>query len=169
MTIAGYVPAIGERDQDKIIRAVRNLFENGAALTDLPAPSGTKILFQQTTAPVGWTKSTTHDDKALRVVSGTVGSGGSSPFSTVFAKTATNSYTLLTADIPSHSHAAGAAGVTFWESTLGGGSTDLLPVGAQPGQFSQAASTATTGGGGSHAHAMDIRVQYADCIIATKD
>ena len=34
--------------------------------------SGTTMLFQQSTAPTGWTKQTTHNDKALRVVTGTV-------------------------------------------------------------------------------------------------
>ena len=38
--------------------------------------SGTKMLFQQTAAPTGWTKDTTHNDKALRITSGTVGTGG---------------------------------------------------------------------------------------------
>ena len=45
-------------------------------------PSGTAMLFQQTSAPTGWTKSTTHNDKALRVVSGTVSTGGTTAFST---------------------------------------------------------------------------------------
>ena len=48
-------------------------------------PSGTRMLFQQTSAPTGWTKDTTHNDKALRVVSGAVSSGGSVAFSTAFA------------------------------------------------------------------------------------
>jgi hypothetical protein len=59
---------------------------NGANLTGVqPFPSGTLMLFQQTTAPVGWAKSTTHDNKALRVVSGAAGSGGSTAFTSVFA------------------------------------------------------------------------------------
>lgn len=45
-------------------------------------PSGTAMLFQQTSAPTGWTKSTTHNDKALRVVSGTASSGGTTAMST---------------------------------------------------------------------------------------
>lgn len=45
-------------------------------------PTGTAMLFQQTAAPTGWTKSITHNDKALRVVSGTVSSGGTTAFST---------------------------------------------------------------------------------------
>lgn len=35
MTIPGYVPGIGERDLDKIVRAVRNLYEGGATQSDL--------------------------------------------------------------------------------------------------------------------------------------
>ena len=50
-----------------------------------PFAPGTAMLFAQTAAPTGWTKSTTHNDKALRVVSGTAGSGGSTAFTTVFA------------------------------------------------------------------------------------
>lgn len=37
MTIAGYVPAIGETDLNKIIRSIRNLYENGAAAADVAA------------------------------------------------------------------------------------------------------------------------------------
>jgi hypothetical protein len=48
-------------------------------------PSGTRLLFQQTAAPTGWTKDTTHNDKALRVVSGTVTTGGTVAFTTAFA------------------------------------------------------------------------------------
>jgi hypothetical protein len=71
-------------------------------------PSGTSMLFVQTAAPTGWTKSTTHNDKALRVVSGTASSGGTSAFSTVFINQGisgnTGSYILATTDIPSHTH-----------------------------------------------------------------
>ena len=56
---------------------------DGSNLSGIAAfPSGTKMLFQQTSAPTGWTKVTSGvDNKALRVVSGTVGSGGSNAFS----------------------------------------------------------------------------------------
>ena len=42
-------------------------------VTNQGFPSGTKMLFQQTAAPTGWTKDTGSNDVALRVVSGTVG------------------------------------------------------------------------------------------------
>src|SRR5262245_8509243 len=47
-------------------------------------PSGTHMIFQQTSAPTGWTKITSVDDTALRVVNGTAGSGGSAGFSGFF-------------------------------------------------------------------------------------
>jgi len=49
-----------------------------------PFPSGTSMLFQQTAAPTGWTKQTSHNNKAIRLTTGTVGTGGSSPFTTAF-------------------------------------------------------------------------------------
>ena len=60
---------------------------DGSALTGVqPFPSGTKMLFQQTAAPTGWTKVTSSvDNKALRLVSGTVGSGGNATFTGAFA------------------------------------------------------------------------------------
>ena len=48
-------------------------------------PSGTKMLFQQTAAPSGWTKVTSGvNNSALRVVHGTAGTGGSNGFTNVF-------------------------------------------------------------------------------------
>jgi hypothetical protein len=131
-------------------------------------PSGTKMLFVQTSAPTGWTKDTDQNDKALRIVSGTPGTGGTSPFSTVFGKTGTDAYTLTIADIPAHHHGPGGA-TNFWASLNGGGATDLLGTGGQPAQNVKTGTTDDTGGGGSHAHGMDIRVQYVDVIKATKD
>ena len=44
------------------------------------------MLFQQTAAPTGWTKVTSNvDNRALRVVSGTAGSGGTNAFSNTLA------------------------------------------------------------------------------------
>jgi microcystin-dependent protein len=67
-------------------------------------PTGTKMLFQQTAAPVGWTKDTANDNKALRVVSGTAGTGGSIAFTTAFGSQNVGDTTLTTAQIPVHNH-----------------------------------------------------------------
>lgn len=69
-------------------------------------PSGTRMLFQQTAAPTGWTKVTTVNDVALRVVSGSVGSGGNAPFSAVFAGRNVDGHTLTVAEMPLHGHRA---------------------------------------------------------------
>ena len=63
------------------------IYGNGSNLTGVqPFPSGTKMLFQQTSAPTGWTKITSGvDNKALRVVSGTAGSGGTNAFTNTLA------------------------------------------------------------------------------------
>lgn len=118
-------------------------------------PAGTVMLFVQTAAPTGWTKSVTHDNKALRVVSGTVGSGGSVAFTTVFGRVATDAHTLTTSEMPSHNHSAPT------NSGTGGHGWYYYSAGDQYG-------SSYAGGGGSHSHSIDMRVQYVDVIVATK-
>lgn len=62
------------------------------------------MLFQQSAAPTGWTKQTTHDDKSLRIVSGTAGAGGNLAFSTVFGRTTSDAFTLTANEMPPHAH-----------------------------------------------------------------
>lgn len=145
-------------------------------------PSGTKLLFQQTSAPTGWTKDTTHDNKAMRVVSGTAGSGGSVNFTTAFAsKDVTGSvsisgtvanHTLSISQIPSHNHQLNHTGTGSENSIQQGG-------GSLPTTASNIISGAA-GGGGAHNHgfsgsgtftgtAINLAVQYVDVIIATKN
>lgn len=134
-------------------------------------PTGTLMLFQQTAAPTGWTKQATHNNKALRVVSGTASSGGTSTFTTVFAdQTPTitvGATTLTTTQMPSHNHS-----VTAYTNTEMGG---YGPPPAHRGPANAIGwSTNSTGGGGSHTHsgsstAITLNVQYVDIIIASKD
>ena len=155
------------------------LTSNGTTWTSAAAgggfATGTLMLFAQTAAPTGWTKSTTHDNKALRVVSGTAASGGTSAFTTVFANqtpTITTSglsagaTTLSTAQMPSHTH-------TYKQFTG-------YPDAGLSNQSSGGANiaSAATGGGGSHTHAISgsatssaitLAVQYVDVIIASKN
>jgi hypothetical protein len=68
-------------------------------------PSGTAMVFRQTAAPTGWTKITSSDNAALRVVSGTAGTGGTVNFTTAFSGTATVDGTAITtAQMPAHNH-----------------------------------------------------------------
>ena len=155
-------------------------------------PSGTAMLFAQTAAPTGWTKSTTHDNKALRVVSGAASSGGSVAFTSAFtsqAVTGTNTpYALTAAEIPAHTHTATStdSGHTHSYDKVSG--TAQAVGGSGSSYFTGTAATATTtgnanitttvnantGGGGTHTHgftgtAINLAVQYVDVIIATKD
>ena len=132
-------------------------------------PSGTAMLFAQTSAPTGWTKSTTHDNKALRVVSGSASSGGSVAFTTAFASQAvagTVGNTALTlAQMPAHTHTVyGQSGATG-----SGNSTLTSSPGAGANQL-----TSSEGSGATHTHtftgtAINLAVSYVDVIIATKD
>lgn len=122
-------------------------------------PVGTSMLFMQTAAPVGWTKQVVDSDFAIRLTTGTVGSGGSVAFNTLFARTGVDGYTLTTPDIPSHLHSANNQS----------GSTVVNPAGATSvPTASGAASTGLTGGGGSHLHAADMRLKYKDVVNAIK-
>jgi hypothetical protein len=135
-------------------------------------PTGTAMMFVQTSAPTGWTKSTTHDNKALRVVSGTAGSGGSVAFTTAFASQAVagtvGNTTLTTAQIPSHTHISSTSST----GSFAGGAGTAYGATNYPGALN--GTTSSTGGDGSHTHtftgtAINLAVSYVDVIIATKD
>ena len=126
-------------------------------------PSGTKLKFQQTAAPTGWTKDTTHDDKAIRVVSGTASNGGVDSFSTTFgAGKTTESHTLSTPQIASHAHFAS------YRISPTGGTPDRPNSGGNTGTISYVATT-SSGGSQGHSHNLDLDIAYVDVIIATKD
>jgi hypothetical protein len=63
-------------------------FPNSTVQNTSAFPAGTRLLFQQTAAPTGWTKDTTYNNYALRISSGTVTTGGSVGFTTAFASQA---------------------------------------------------------------------------------
>jgi hypothetical protein len=146
---------------------------SGAGTWTTPAgtgafPSGTVMIFAQTAAPTGWTKNTTtNDNSALRVVTGTAGTGGSVAFTTAFASQSvagTNSgYTLTTPDIPSHQH---TGSVSTTAGVQSGASSTCFTAPSQ--------NSGASGGGGSHTHtftgtAINMAVQYVDVIQASKN
>jgi hypothetical protein len=141
--------------------------------------AGTVILFYQAAAPTGWTKVTTQDNKALRVVSGTGGvAGGTTAFTSVFTNQTvstsisvsgtTGATTLSTSQMPSHSHSKAAG-------SGGDQSSGFAPI-----QVDFTGSTSAEGGGGSHTHsfsgsgsgtssAVTLNVQYIDIILCSKN
>ena len=140
--------------------------------------SGSLMLFKQSTAPTSWVKQTTHNDKTLRVVSGTVSPGGSIAFSSAFPSASTvpisapvsvtgsvGNTTLTIAQIPSHNHTGGGANVN-------------PPTFALPLTSTSPSNTGNRGGSGAHNHpssnsgtfssSIDLRVRYVDVIICRK-
>jgi hypothetical protein len=110
-------------------------------------PSGTVMLFAQTAAPTGWTKSTTHNDKALRVVSGAAGSGGSLAFTAAFASQAVagtvGATTLTASQIPAHTHTGTS------DSTTISGSFGPFRQSLGPAATASASGVFTTYAGGT--------------------
>jgi len=158
--------------------------------------SGTSMLFQQSTAPTGWTKQTSHNNKALRVVTGSVSSGGSNSFTDAFNSTKTVSgttggstvtitgstaaHTLTLSEIPSHRHLEGGHVEFGTGDSVSAGTRNEGNAGGARRFF-----TDYQGGGGSHSHGngtlagsshthsfsdtFNLDVQYVDFIIANKD
>jgi len=149
-------------------------------------PQNSVAVFYQASAPNGWAQVNTHNNKALRVVSGTgggFGSGGTAgpggqPFSTIFptsvrpisgtvtAAGSVGDTTLTTQQIPGHTHNAGSQ-VTVSPGSPGIGGRAVN---------TNAPATSPTGGGQAHTHpftgasspfsgTMDLRVQYIDVIL----
>lgn len=130
--IAGRIKAITGKSDWKTNPATTLEALNGERF-----PSGTIMLFGQSAAPIGWTKLTDHNNKALRVVSGNVSSGGTQSFTTAFSNRSTSNTaatgsvgnktaggsingvtvtgsvgntTLSNSQMPTHNHAAGMGG-----------------------------------------------------------
>jgi microcystin-dependent protein len=131
-------------------------------------PSGTVLLFGQTSAPTGYTKDTTnYNNSALRVVTGNASTGGSVDFTTAFTSQAVagtvGSTTLSEAQMPAHTHTG--------QTRNSGAGTDAQTTGSS---FNTFGSMGTAGSSNSHTHsfsgtAINLAVKYVDIIRATKD
>ena len=160
-------------------------------------PAGTALVFQQTAAPTGWTKVTTNDNAALRVVSGTAGTGGTVAFTTAFASQAVagtvNNTTLVTSQIPSHLHpysgttsTDGGYNSSYGTASLSAGGPDQHAPPGTGGPFvvaridgyyhthTYSGNTGNAGSDGAHNHsfsgtAINLAVKYVDVIVATKN
>lgn len=159
--------------------------------------SGTALLFAQTAAPSGWTKSTTHNDKMLRIVSGTAGSGGSAGVSTAWSSVALSGtvagHTLSVTELPAHTHSGTTGGQsathTHGYNTYSDNTSQQNGNGGVTTWHGDAAATSSTasgdhnhsfttdngtGSGGSHGHGLSINSftvtpAYVDSIICTKN
>jgi hypothetical protein len=140
--------------------------------------SGTRMTFNQTAAPTGWTKDASTNNAGFRLVSGSVGSGGSVDFTTAFSSSTTVSVTsisgsagattLSTPQIPSHTHS-----YTVRANLLTG-----FPCAGGHWANDTGADTGATGGSGAHTHpfsfssgvgTVNLAIKYVDLILAQKN
>ena len=169
---------------------------SGAELTGIDIiPAGSLMLFQQSSAPTGWTKQTTHDNKALRVVTGSASSGGSNTFAAAFntdftisgttggtavtISGSTAGHSITQAELPNitltpqqRAKTEDKGPLNRGSSSGGGAGYEFLdiPLGGSGTAHSHAAGTLA---GGSHTHTFsdthNLDVQYVDLIICSKD
>lgn len=157
-----------------------------------PIPSNSITAFNQTNAPVGWTKLTNHNDIAIRIVPSAGGASVTNrqSFSTVFANrniagSFNSNYSINPAVPPGagpHTHTITAA-----PSATSMGPSSTSPV--QPARAWSPLGSATVspaGGGSPHTHSatpassgpsvwsdtdnnIDFRINYIDVIIAQRN
>ena len=135
--------------------------------------SGTTMIFYQPSAPSGWEIVDTHDNKALRVVSGT--GGGSGPISG--GSSFTSVFTSKSVPLQQHSHrygfAQGSNGAIsneyagIFSVTAGGDVAELEQNGGNDGQRLRAYS-ANVEYSGTANPTMDFAVQYIDVLVCKK-
>ena len=143
----------------------------GLTWAEVPAgedfiPNGSVMVFFQASAPTGWTKVTSQNDKTLRVVSGNGGGTGgdwamSSGETTSEVGAHTHTSAAHTHTGGSHSHATSAHTLTVAEMPSHNHATNGGYTSQEQGQYNMNSGTAysgysrtvqNTGGGGSHTH-----------------
>ena len=152
------------------------------------------MLFQQTSAPSGWTKITSGvDNRALRLVSGTAGTGGANTFTGQLNASVSTSggsvsnHTLTEAQIPSHYHFAFRSGNhgqlrngtnmsanNYPGSGTGAGNLYESYNINSSGSVSNVGRTSSVGSNSGHNHGFtnpnfNLNIAYTDVIIAQKN
>lgn len=143
--------------------------------------SGTRMTFQQTAAPTTWTKDTTAglNGSAMRIVTGSVSSGGADAFTSVFAASKTVTGTSLTqAQLPNCSFNVSDPGHTHTVDVVRGQLQSNASTNTNEGVWGTTNTgsattgiTVSSGGSGStHNHTVStMDLKYYDVIVATKD
>ncbi len=127
-----------------------------------PVPASTRMVFQQTSVPTGWTKvsNVQYEDAVPRFTTGTVGTGGVDAFTSVFGVSkSTGALALSIAQMPSHTHPFDV--VNGIQQANASSNTDTARSGGN--------TTGATGGGGSHSHTLTMNPKYVDLIVGVKD
>ena len=143
---------------------------------------GTNAIFFQASAPSGWAKNTSHNNKALRVVTGTGGgNGGSNSFTSAFPSSkpisgnfpisgTVGNHTLTSNELPSHTHANGGS-VTLspggGDVRSGGGWSRSTPNTGNNTTNASSHNHPFSSGSASFSANVNLAVQYVDVLICS--
>jgi hypothetical protein len=145
-------------------------------------PVGAVTLFNQSTAPVKWTRSTTYNDYTLRVVTGGVSSGGTNPFTTINTTNVSfgggsyliNGITIgpATAPVPGHSHSLANPTSPFAPTSryyYVNNTPSFTNAGNGPAlskmSGGSSAQSGATGGGAAHTHTYSASPNYGPFAV----
>jgi hypothetical protein len=138
---------------------VNQVNANAVQIGTLAAPSGTRVIFQQASAPLGWTADATLTDHTLQLTAagGTIFSAGLGYSGMFNAQWTTDGHALTQAELaahvhgvtdPTHTHGSPAhthntpSGFNFWTATSTGGASTNFSGGAS--SINQEAGTGST-------------------------
>lgn len=126
-------------------------------------PSGTKLLFPQNAAPTGWTFVSENNDRVL-INQSTEANGGTTAGSWTISGVTVDGHTLITSEMPAHTHTRAPALSGAGETGQGGSGSSVKPA---------SSATTSTGGDGSHNHGLTAdgtwRPEWLGVITCTKD
>jgi hypothetical protein len=175
---------------------VNQVNANGTPLGTLTAPSGTRTVFHQASAPTGWTIDTTITDHTIQMVAaGGAINAGAVGYSAMFLNQfSVDGHSLSIAELASHAHSDAGhfhsitdpqhqhGGINGAFLNGNGSQGQLTPGGAT--QFNQVsltdarptnitintgnASITATGSGAAHVHTKTFNANYITCIVGVK-
>jgi hypothetical protein len=153
------------KDSNDVVLAT---YDNVAGINDVQTgstiPTGSVMLFQQPSAPTTWTRISTFDDAAIRVVGNAVpASGGTNGFSTkLVPQISVDSHVLTAAEIPTHTH-----DMSF---NAGSGSTNSqVNLFQATGGNALAFGFSNVGNGAGHNHTLTLGLKFVDIILCSKN
>jgi hypothetical protein len=163
--ITGMADAIADTDA-----VTKQQLDDIAGGVVFDVPSGTVMVFYQAAAPFGWTQSTAHNDKALRVVAGVGGgSGGTHGLTAPPSQAHAHAETVHVHVGGAHTHGAGGTtgAVQLTESQIPSHTHNYTYTVPGSGGGLWAVATTATGGNGAHEHSGGGTTSSAGAVNTT--
>lgn len=167
------VGSIGFDSDLNVLKIVRTL--GPTTFSEIGLEKNTRAVFQQTAAPLGWTKETNalYNDAAICGTTGSVTTGGTTGFASRFSATGI-SFSIAQANLPNYtlpntlglSPSDSFIRTGSFASVLGGATFSGVPVGANNASISITGSI--TSGGSGTAITTTAEVKFFNTIVATK-